>query len=98
MKFNSQVWSPALGRDQPRVTGTLGIDWLESCLAEQDLGILVKLNKNQCALAAIEAKHALGSISSSLIGGTHYLLLISPLNSALVRWHPEPCVQFWAHQ
>lgn len=45
--------SPALGRDQPRATGTLRFDWLESCLAKQNLGILVdnKLNKNQqCAL------------------------------------------------
>jgi len=49
LKFSSQVQTPVLEKDQPHAAGTLRIDWLESCLAKQDLGVLVdnKLNKNQ---------------------------------------------------
>ncbi|KAF4796268.1 hypothetical protein TURU_085011 [Turdus rufiventris] len=95
-----QVPSPALGSQQPLVCYRLGEEWLESCSAEKDLGVLVAAAEHEPAVHSWPRRPMASWPGSGMVycaqDSQDTGILQCQQYSALGKPHLKSCVWFWA--
>ncbi|PKU32962.1 rna-directed dna polymerase from mobile element jockey-like [Limosa lapponica baueri] len=84
MRFKAKCQVLHLGHNNPMQHYKLGEEWLESCLAEKDLGLLVNswLNMSQqCAQVAKATSSSLACIRNSVVSRAREVIV--------------PCTRYW---